>query len=58
MYPRLRLEVRETQTKMLLQELVRGELDSVMLALPVEGADIETLQLVRRPIPAGCAGCR
>ena len=49
MYPRLRLEVRETQTKMLLQELVRGELDSVMLALPVEGADIETLRLFDDP---------
>jgi LysR family hydrogen peroxide-inducible transcriptional activator len=44
-YPRLRLEVRETQTKILLEELVRGELDGVMLALPVEGADIETLRL-------------
>ncbi|MGE5162893.1 MAG: LysR substrate-binding domain-containing protein [Sphingobacteriales bacterium] len=48
-YPRLRLEVRETQTKMLLEELVRGELDGVMWALPVEGADIETLQLFDDP---------
>jgi LysR family hydrogen peroxide-inducible transcriptional activator len=48
-YPRLRLEVRETQTKMLLEELVRGELDGVMLALPVEGADIETLRLFDDP---------
>ena len=44
-YPRLRLEVRETQTKILLEELARGELDAVMLALPVEGADVETLAL-------------
>ena len=43
-YPRLRLELRETQTKMLLDELARGELDCVMLALPAEGADIETLR--------------
>ena len=48
-YPRLRLEVRETQTKMLLEELVRGELDGVMLALPVEGVDIETLRLFDDP---------
>jgi LysR family hydrogen peroxide-inducible transcriptional activator len=48
-YPRLRLEVRETQTKMLLEELVCGELDGVMLALPVEGADIETLRLFDDP---------
>jgi LysR family transcriptional regulator, hydrogen peroxide-inducible genes activator len=44
-YPRLRLEVRETQTKLLLDELSSGELDAVMLALPVEGADVETLAL-------------
>lgn len=48
-YPRLRLEVRETQTKMLLEELVRGELDGVMLALPVEAAGIETLRLFDDP---------
>src|SRR5450830_552899 len=44
-YPQLRLEVRETQTKMLLAELISGELDTVMLALPADGADIETLRL-------------
>lgn len=44
-YPLLRLELRETQTKILLDELNRGELDAVMLALPVEGADVETLAL-------------
>ena len=44
-YRRLRMEVRETQTKTLLEELVRGELDCVMLALPVEDADVDTLSL-------------
>ena len=44
-YPALRLEVRETQTKLLLEELNRGELDAALLALPVEGADVETLAL-------------
>ena len=44
-YPQLRLEVRETQTSLLLNELVGGELDCVMLALPVDGADVETLRL-------------
>ena len=48
-YPRLRMEVRETQTKGLLEELVRGELDCVMLALPVEGADLEALRLFDDP---------
>jgi LysR family hydrogen peroxide-inducible transcriptional activator len=44
-HPRLRLEVRETQTRVLLGELARGELDCVMLALPAEGADVDTLKL-------------
>ena len=44
-YPQLRLEVRETQTKLLLDELSGGELDAAMLALPVEGAAVETLAL-------------
>lgn len=44
-YPQLRLEVRETQTKMLLAELAGGELDSALLALPADAADIETVRL-------------
>jgi LysR family hydrogen peroxide-inducible transcriptional activator len=56
-HPQLRLEVRETQTKMLLEELSRGELDCLMLALPVEGADVETSPLFDDPfllaLPAG-----
>ncbi len=48
-YPQLRLEVRETQTKMLLAELVGGNLDAVLLALPAEGADVETLHLFDDP---------
>jgi LysR family hydrogen peroxide-inducible transcriptional activator len=44
-FPELRIEVRETQTKPLLDELVRGALDAVMLALPVDEHDIETRAL-------------
>ena len=44
-YPQLRLEVRETQTKLLLDELTHGELDAAMLALPAEGAEVATLEL-------------
>ncbi|MGD0026987.1 MAG: LysR substrate-binding domain-containing protein [Xanthobacteraceae bacterium] len=47
--PQLRLEVRETQTKMLLEELVGGELDAVLLALPADGAELETLRLFDDP---------
>jgi len=44
-YPELRIELRETQTKILVDELVRGELDVIMLALPVTDADVETIRL-------------
>ena len=56
-YPQLRLEVRETQTRNLLEELSHGSLDCVMLALPAEGADVEILPLFDDPfvlaVPAG-----
>jgi LysR family transcriptional regulator, hydrogen peroxide-inducible genes activator len=48
-YPHLRLDVRETLTKVLVGELVAGNLDLVLLALPVEGPDVETLQLFEDP---------
>ncbi len=44
-YPLLRLEVRETQTSALLNELGGGELDAVMLALPADAADVESRPL-------------
>ena len=48
-YPQLRPEVRETLTKVLISELVAGNLDVVLLALPVDGDDVETLQLFEDP---------
>jgi LysR family hydrogen peroxide-inducible transcriptional activator len=48
-YPDLRIELRETQTQFLLEELTRGALDVVMLALPVPGADIEAMPLFDDP---------
>jgi len=48
-YPELRLELRETQTKNLLEELARGLLDVVMLALPVTDAEVETVRLFNDP---------
>ena len=55
----LRIELRETQTRVLLDELTRGELDAVLLALPVNESDIETLALFDDPfllaVPAGDA---
>jgi LysR family hydrogen peroxide-inducible transcriptional activator len=44
-FPELRVELRETQTKVLIDELSRGALDAVMLALPVTEPDIETIRL-------------
>ena len=48
-FPRLRLEVRETQTKNLIEELSSGELDCVLLALPVDAHDVATLPLFEDP---------
>jgi LysR family transcriptional regulator, hydrogen peroxide-inducible genes activator len=48
-YPELRVELRETQTRGLIDELTGGDLDLVMLALPVDAPDIETLRLFDDP---------
>lgn len=44
-HPDLELELRETQTRFLVAELIRGSLDVVMIALPAPDAEIETLPL-------------
>lgn len=44
-FPELQLAVRETQTHTLLQELVDGKLDVLLLALPVKHTDVETEEL-------------
>jgi LysR family transcriptional regulator, hydrogen peroxide-inducible genes activator len=46
-YPDLRVELRETQTKNLVDELMRGSLDVLMLALPI--LEIETAALFDDP---------
>lgn len=58
-HPDLTVELRETQTKALMEELGGGDLDAVMLALPVPLPDgeIETMRLFEDPfllaLPAG-----
>ena len=44
-YPQLRLEVRETQTRTLLEELIGSELDCAMLALPLDTHELATAPL-------------
>jgi LysR family hydrogen peroxide-inducible transcriptional activator len=44
-FPDLRIDLRETQTRVLLEELTRGVLDVAMLALPVTEAALQTLRL-------------
>ncbi len=44
-FPDLDLHIRETQTQSLVGELVDGELDLLVLALPVEHPDVETVRL-------------
>ena len=56
-YKALQLELRETQTTQLVYELMAGELDCALLALPIENAEIETLTLFEDrfllAVPAG-----
>jgi LysR family hydrogen peroxide-inducible transcriptional activator len=44
-YPELELRIRETQTQTLLAELADGALDLLLLALPADQPDLETLAL-------------
>jgi LysR family hydrogen peroxide-inducible transcriptional activator len=56
-YPELRIELRETQTRMLVDELMSGDLDVILLALPLPETEIETMSLFEDPfllaLPAG-----
>ena len=45
-YPQLDLHVRETHTQQLIAELIDGTLDLLLLALPVEHPDVETVKLI------------
>jgi len=44
-FPDLRLELRETQTKQLVEDIRSGALDTAMLALPVGEPDIDAIEL-------------
>ena len=48
-YPDLTVELRETQTKTLIEELNSGALDVVLLALPIADPELETLALFDDP---------
>ena len=48
-YPEVVVKLRETQTKGLIEELVAGDLDAVMLALPAAGSEIEVIPLIEDP---------
>jgi LysR family hydrogen peroxide-inducible transcriptional activator len=44
-FPDLRLELRETQTRQLVDDVKSGALDAAMLALPIGEPDVDTLML-------------
>ena len=44
-FPELRLELRETQTRQLVEDIKSGALDAAMLALPVAEPEIDTIAL-------------
>jgi len=48
-FPDLRVELRETQTRILTDELVRGALDAVLLALPLDVSEIDSAALFDDP---------
>ncbi|EJW09442.1 Hydrogen peroxide-inducible genes activator [Rhodovulum sp. PH10] len=48
-HPDLSVELRETQTRHLMDELGRGMLDAAMVALPVDPPDVETMVLFEDP---------
>jgi LysR family hydrogen peroxide-inducible transcriptional activator len=48
-YTELSIELRETVTHVLLKELAEGSLDVIMLALPVDDSEIESLRLFDDP---------
>ena len=48
-HPDVVIKLRETQTKALVQELVAGDLDAVMLALPAPEADVEVIPVMEDP---------
>ena len=56
-HPDLVVKLRESQTKSLVEELVAGDLDAVMLALPAPEGDVEVIRLIEDPfllaVPAG-----
>jgi LysR family hydrogen peroxide-inducible transcriptional activator len=53
-YPRLELYLREEQTARLLQALLAGELDVVLMALPYDVPHAEVLTLFRDPFRLAC----
>jgi len=60
--PRLHLLLREDLTANLMERLRQGRLDALLLALPVQGGDIEAMELFREPfvvaVPSGHALAR
>src|SRR3981189_1700280 len=48
--PELKLYVREAPTSVLLEKLAGGELDILMVAIPYELGDVETMELAEDPI--------
>src|ERR1700726_4016159 len=48
--PKLKLYVREAPTTVLLDKLATGELDVLLVAVPYELGDVETMEIVKDPI--------
>jgi LysR family transcriptional regulator, hydrogen peroxide-inducible genes activator len=44
-FPEINLQLRETVTETLVRELVTGDLDLILIALPIDDAEVETVHL-------------
>jgi LysR family hydrogen peroxide-inducible transcriptional activator len=53
-YPELELYLREDQTARLLEALLAGEIDAVLMALPYEVRHVEVMTLFRDPFRLAC----
>jgi LysR family hydrogen peroxide-inducible transcriptional activator len=54
--PKLRLYVREAPTPVLLDKLAEGDLDVLMVAIPYELGDVETMEIAEDPIVVAMPG--
>ncbi|MDX2028066.1 MAG: LysR substrate-binding domain-containing protein [Alphaproteobacteria bacterium] len=54
-FPRLTLRLIEEKSPVLTEKLLAGEIDAALLALPVDGANLQSVELFRDPFLLACS---